>query len=292
MGVWSSVMTPELDIALLRAFVHVVDVGSISGAAKQLHLTQSAASLQIRRLEDRAGTALFRRGSRGVTLTASGEALLPYARRMLALEGEALSAVRGTRIAGDLRFGTNEQYAKRYLPDILHRFRAVHPDAHPEIVCDVSTRILERFEDGELDACLVVQHDETSPGEVVGQEELVWVASPELSLAEDRPIPLALFPSDCIFRAHGIRALAEQGRPWRLVFTSQSEAAIDIALAQRLALTIRARRTLDRRWRIFGEAEGMPALAPVSIEMRRAAGSHDRLVGDFTRLVKGAVGRG
>lgn len=284
-------MTAELDTQLIRAFVSVVDVGTISGAAKHLHLTQSAASLQIRRLEEQVEAVLFRRSAQGAKLTAAGEALLPYARRMLELEREALGAVRGTRVASDLRFGTNEVYAKRYLPNVLAEFRRAHPDAHPEIVCDVSTRIVEQFDQGALDLCLVVQHEEDAPGEIVGHEELVWVGRDDLALDPAAPIPLASYPSYCVFRAHGLRALAEQGRAWRLVFTSQSEAAIDIALEQGLAVTIRARRTLEPGWKVFGEADGLPPLAPVGVELRRAPGSHGARVADFARLIRDAVGR-
>lgn len=278
-----------LDTQLLRAFVTVAEVGSFTRASRLLALTQSATSLQIQRLEELLGTELFRRSSRGVQLTAGGEAFSVYARRLLALQDEAIQSVRQVPGASRIRIGIPDVYGIRYLPELLPRFAELHPEVYPEVRCEVSTRLFEAFDEGSLDLCLGVKHDRDAVGRVLGEDEIVWVSSPALSLAPGESVPLALYPEYCIFRAHGLRALADAGRSWRLAYTSESSSAIDIAVNHAWAVAIKSRRTARPEWRELGAAEGMPALAPVEIELRRSPPADSRALRDFAELLEAQV---
>ncbi len=263
-------MQVSLDPQLVRAFVTVAEVGSFTRAARLLALTQSATSLQVQRLEELLEAELLVRSPRGAQLTAAGEAFMVYARRMLALQDEAVRSVRQVPETDRIRVGMPDVYAMRYLPDVLSQFAQRHPDVHPEVRCEVSTRLFDAFDDGALDLCLGVRHERVAAGAVLGEDDIAWVSGPGLSLGPKDAVPLALYPDYCIFRARGLRALADAGRSWRLAYTSESSSAIDIAVTEGFAVAIKSRRTIRPEWRELGDKEGMPPLSPVEIELRRS----------------------
>src|SRR5215472_13943609 len=121
-------MAADIDIDLLRAFLAVFDGGSFTAAARALNRTQSAVSMQIKRLEEIAGGKLLERTSRRVALTRRGEALDGYARRMVGLNDEALRALRQDVLGGIVKLGVIEDYAVHALPPILAGFMAAHPN--------------------------------------------------------------------------------------------------------------------------------------------------------------------
>ncbi len=278
-----------LDTQLLRAFVAVAEVGSVTKAAKLLALTQSATSLQIQRLEELLDSELFLRSRRGVRLTAAGEAFLVYAKKLLALQDEAIRSVREVPDSARLRIGMPDVYAIRYLPEVLARFGELRPDVRPEIRCEVSTKLFDAVDEGACDVCLGVKHDREAVGEVLGKEPIAWVASPDLALAKDEPVPLALYPEFCIYRAHGLKALADAGRPWRIAYTSQSSSAIDIAVDCGWAVAIKSRRTAKPGWRELGEGDGMPPLEPVILELRRSPAADSPALRELCGLLAEAV---
>lgn len=279
----------SLDTQLLRTFVTVAEVKSFTRAARLLALTQSATSLQIHRLEELTDAELLHRTKRGVQLTAAGEAFMTYARRILDLQDQALRSVRKLPTGGRLRIGLPDVDAIRYLPSVLERFAEVHPEVQPEVHCDVSTRLVEAFDAGQLDVCLTIKHDHEPIGTVLGEDDIVWVCAPELSLGADEPVPLAVYPEYCVFRAHALRALADAGRTFRIVYTTQSTSAIDIAINRGWAVAIKASRVVEPGWRVLGEEDGLPRLEPVQVELRRSPTSQAPGIADFTDLLESAV---
>lgn len=277
-----------LDPQLLRTLVTVAEVSSITRASRLLGLTQSTASLQIQRLEDQLGTVLLTRSQRGVKLTAEGEAFLVYARRILQLQDEAMRSV-NQPAGGHVRIGLTDLDATRYLPGVLQQFAEAHPAVQPTVYCDVSTRLVERFERGELDVCLSIQHGPESRGTVVGTDSIAWVACSDLDLAPEAPVPLAVYPEYCIFRARALRALAGAGRSWQVVYSSQSTAAIDIAINQGWAVAVKSRRFVDPAWRVLGGDDSLPPLEPVQVELRRTPTRDEPWVREIAGLLEQAV---
>lgn len=94
-----------MDIDLLRAYLAVVDTGSLTRAARYVHRTQAAVSMQMKRLEEQVGASLFRKDGRTLALTEDGKLLVSYARRLLALHDEALARMRTTESTPVLRLG-------------------------------------------------------------------------------------------------------------------------------------------------------------------------------------------
>ncbi|MCK2182419.1 LysR family transcriptional regulator [Halomonas getboli] len=261
-----------MDTDLLRAFVTVAECQGFSAAGKVLHRTQSAVSLQIKRLEDQMGQSLFERTSRSVLLTRHGERLLPYARHMLTLEDEAREAL-GERQRGELiRFATSEEQASAYLPALLERYARRFPDTRLNITCDMSAALVGQFQEGLLDAVLSIRHVPTQSGQLLGWEPMVWVVAEDCRLEEWDVLPLALNPEGCTFRAHALSALGRDERRWEIRYASTSPTGINLPVQAGLAMTVKTPRSVPAGCRIVGEAEGLPALGQVEIELHRRPG--------------------
>jgi len=257
-------MIKVLDLDLLRAFMVVAEARSFTRAARQLGRVQSAVSMQIKRLEETVGTRLFDRDSRTVVMTRDGERMLGYARRMLALNEEAVGSVGGPAVVGALRIGASD-VASYVLPAVLSRLAEGYPRLEIEIVCDRSWHLIDALQGGELDLALVTQTGGRSGGRLVRQEPFVWAAArgrgPELS----EPVPLALFGPGCIYRDAAMKAMDGAGRPYRLAYSSANPSGLSAAVDAGLAVTTAVQSTLSNRLRVLGETEGFPTLPNVQV---------------------------
>lgn len=278
-----------MDTDLLRAFVAVAECEGFSAAGRILNRSQSAVSLQIKRLEERLGESLFERSSRSVLLTPAGGRLLPYARRMLRLQDEA-RRVMGDEHRGELiRLGVTEEHASAHLPILLPQLARTHPAVRLEVVCDISSALVRRFQEGLLDLVLAVRHDPTPTGRLLGREPLVWVLQEDRSPADWETLPLALNPEGCIFRAHAFAALGRGDYRWEVRYMSRSPTGINVAVLSGLALTVKTPRSVPAGCRIAGTDEGLPELGHVEIELHRAPGqmsdNFESLCEDLARVV-------
>lgn len=256
-----------MDADLLRTFLTVADLGGFSAAAKQLNLTQSAISLQIKRLEERLGISLFKRTSRSVALTEAGTTLIPYAERILRLNGEAESAIVKSAPEHKVRLGLSDEQAVAYLPHVLPAFTQAYPDARLEVVCDQSPRLVERVHDGLLDIALTIRHPGTAGGTAIGEENLYWIASEDFSTGHHDVLPLAVNPEGCVYRAGAIAALNRAGRHWRIAFTSANPSSTNIAVQTGLGVTVKTARALSKGCRLLQPQDGLPILSSVIVEM-------------------------
>ena len=157
-----------LDTDQLRSFAAIVDTGSFTRAAERVNKTQSAVSMQIRRLEEQLGRPLFSKQGRGVRLTEEGEKLIDYARQILQIEATAFASVSKRALAGRLRFGIPDDYADTFLPEIVTRFSRRHPLVEIMVMCETSRSLVDRVATGELDMAVV---SDCSPETVVLREE-------------------------------------------------------------------------------------------------------------------------
>ena len=278
-----------MDTDLLRAFVAVADTGGFSAAANLLNRTQSAVSLQVKRLEERFDTRLFTRTSRSVALTASGARMLPYARQLLLLEENAHAALSQSRTTQTLRLGLTEEHAAAYLPRILEAMAGAFPDVRLDITCDISSALVERFQIGELDLVLVVRHKATKTGQVLGVERMIWVGRDGFEILPGAPLPLALNPDGCIFRAHAIAAMGREGRDWREPYISTSPTGVNIPVRTGLALTVKTPRSVPAGCGEVSARLGLPELGFAEIEMHvspaQIGEAFERLVSEVATLV-------
>ena len=148
-------MSVLLDIDQLKTFIAIAETGSFTKAAEVVHKTQSAVSMQMKRLEERAGRPIFARDGRASRLTDEGDRLLDYARRIIKLNNEAIASLTSAELSGRVRLGVPDDYADRYLPEIMARFSATHPNVELTVVCDPSTDLVDRIDTGDLDLAII-----------------------------------------------------------------------------------------------------------------------------------------
>ncbi len=260
-----------LDLDLLRSFVAIVELGGFTRAAERVGRTQSTISLQIKRLEDGLGKRLLERDGRQVSLTAEGERLLSYARRILALTEEAREALAEPEVEGGVRLGTPEDFATHRLPRVLADFARSHPRVALEVHCQLTVLLLEGFERGDFDLVLV-KRDREGPGagERVWREPLVWSGGSGYAFDADQPLPLVLSPQPCVYRKRALEALDRSGRPWRVAYTSTSLAGAIAAVEAGLGVTVLPKDMVPGRLRVLAGETGLPDLADTEIALLRA----------------------
>lgn len=258
---------PSIDTELLRTLVAIADHGGFTRAAEHLNRTQSAVSMQMKRLEDDVvQRRLFEREGRQVRLNAEGQVLLGYARRILNLHGEVLSTLREPHMVGAVRIGTPDDYVMRFLPGILSRFAQSHPLVQVEVHCESSAQLLQRQD---LDLSIVTRMPGNEIGQLLRQERFVWAEAQGFNPHEQSPMPLAMFNSGCFCRAWACNALDTQQRPYRLAYTSPSLSAIMAVVGAGLAVTAQLRSLITPDLRILGHQEGLPELPNCSIVLLR-----------------------
>lgn len=265
-------MSLSLDLDQLRTFVAIAECGSFTRAANLVHKTQSAVSMQMRRLEERLGRAVFVRDGRNSKLSEDGERLLHYARRMVRLNDETLSAFDDDILTGRVRLGTPDDYADRFLPEILARFARSNPRVEVTVVCAPTPNLVASLRENELDISIITHVDkpEHFAAEVVRREPLLWVSSARHIIHEETPLPLALGRPTCDWRAAGLSALDLQGRDYRILYASWNSAAVGATVLAGLAVSILPESALRPGMRILTERDGFPQLPQCEIAIMRS----------------------
>lgn len=261
----------NLDLDLLRAFATVAETSSMTSAGERLRRSQSAISLQIKRLEDSLELRLFDRSPRSVRLTAAGQRLLSHARAMLALNDAILDELAEPALEGAVRLGTPEDFATTHLPAVLARFAESHPRVHLEVACDLTLNLLDRFGAGEFDLVLVKR--EPSGGEAgvrVWREPLVWAASPRFDPGQAGPLPLVVSPSPCVYRARAVDALDRAARSWRIAYTCGSLAGSQAAVRAGLGVTVLPRDMVPHDLAAIDDPAELPDLHDTEIALLAA----------------------
>jgi DNA-binding transcriptional LysR family regulator len=207
---------PVFDPVLLRTFVAVAETLSFTRAAELLQLSQPTVSQQVRKLEAAAGRTLLTRDTRAVALTDNGDAMLGFARSILAAHDEAAAYFTGSAMRGRLRFGSADDLAQTQLPQILRDFRQLHPQINLELTVGQSAMLARRLRAGQLDLVFIKQEPDLPDGRVVRRERLVWAAHKSLQLDAAAPVPLIAYAAPSVTRDAAIRALEEAGRTWRI----------------------------------------------------------------------------
>lgn len=248
---------PDLDLDLLRGFVTVAERGGFTAAGQALGLTQSAISLKVKRLEELLGKPVFVRGPRRVTLTREGETLLAYARRMLALNEEAVRRFLTPPIEGRLRLGVADHFVPRHLAPVLARVARTWPELRLEVQVGRSQALRAALAREELDLVLGKRRDGETEGRVIFAEAVVWAGAPGFAPPAGRPLPLAMLPQGCLFRDRALAALARAGIAAEVVYTSPSLQGVAAAAEAGLAVTVMGRSGLPAG---LAEVERLPPL--------------------------------
>ncbi len=266
----------NLDMDVLRSFVLGVELGSFSRAAERVGRSSSAVSEQMARLEAQVGRPLLRKQGRGLMPTDVGETMLGYARRLLELNDEAVSAVRGAELEGWARLGLPQDFAEFWLPEVLGRFARQHPRVRVEARAERNIDLFDRLETGRLDLALAWGEAQRLHAERLAELPICWIgpASRDLPWKSGEPLPLVAFEPPCQFRSIGVDALDAAGIPWRLAFTSPSLAGLWAAVAAGLGVSLRTPAGLPGSVRAVGAKDadqiGLPALPGIALSLHAA----------------------
>ncbi len=262
-------MAALLDIDQLRTFVAIAESGSFTRAAEVVHKTQSAVSMQMKKLEDRLGRPIFARDGRASRLTDDGERLLDYARRILRLNLECVATFSDAELAGRVRLGVPDDYADRYLPEILARFSRSNPKVEVTVVCEPTPMLLERIQANDLDLAIITHVEQRGASEVIRQERLLWVTSQRHAAHEETPLPLALGRPTCCWRLAAIERLEAAGRACRVLYSSWNSNAVGAAVLAGLAVGVLPESAIRPGMRVLGPADGFPLLPSCKIGLVR-----------------------
>jgi DNA-binding transcriptional LysR family regulator len=262
-------MTALIDVDQLRTFIAIAESGSFTRAAEVVHKTQSAVSMQMKRLEERLGRSIFARDGRGSKLTDDGERLLDYARRIVKLNVEVLTAFSDTELSGRVRLGVPDDYADRYLPEIMARFSRVYPAVEVTVICEPTVELFQRIEANELDLAIVTDCESNRASESFRRERLLWVTSNRHATHLEERLPLALGRPTCGWRRAAMECLESIGRPYRVLYTSANAGAVAAAVLSGLAVSVFPESGLRTGMRVLSPADGFPELPSCRVGLVR-----------------------
>jgi DNA-binding transcriptional LysR family regulator len=283
-------MVRNLDLTALRSFAAVADAGGVTRAAAQLNLTQSAVSMQLKRLEAQLGLELFDRSGRSLTLTAAGEQLLAYARRLLALNDEAWGRMTDQAFEGELTLGVPQDIMYPQIPRVLRQFSREFPRVKVLLTSDLTVDLRRRFARGEIDVILTTEEDAGPGGETLVVEPLVWAGAEGGQAWRARPLRFGS-TARCVYRRTAIEALERAGVPWELAVDSVSCSAVEVSVSADLAIFVQLASSIPARCEVIRHGGALPELPDYSINMYVTDGPRAALANGLARAVRQAYCR-
>ncbi len=260
-------MLRDIDITLLRAFTAVVDTGSVTAAAGLLNRTQSAISLQIKRLEELLGLELFEREHRKLTLTPAGERLVGPALRLVGLNDEIWGQMTTPEFEGEVRFGVPTDIVPTYIPHILRRYNRAWPKVRVTLSLGNSARLLKLLAQGEIDLALTTDTEPVRHAETLRVDKLVFVGAPDSRAHLQSPLPLAIGDTSCRFRPVVLEALRLAKRPWRLVLEVSHQVAQEATVSAGIAISAALSDSVPNFLQVLDRGSGLPELPKFMINM-------------------------
>lgn len=258
------------DPQLLRTFLTVEETGSFTRAAARLGIHQPTVSQHVRRLERQAGRVLMHRDTHSVTLTADGEAMLGFARNILAACEEAAAYFSAERPSGRLRIGIADDLALTRLPHILRDFRRDNPLVDFDLRVDQSGLLHQRLEHDKLDLFIGKRPSGVSDGDnsnkrdgLVRRDRLVWVGTARADLGA--PLPLVVYPAPSISRTEMRRALHQAGIPFRSACVCHGVNGLIAAVAAGIGVSAMAESLVPAQLTPLGPASGLPELGTIDL---------------------------
>ncbi len=275
----------KLDSELLRTFLAITDTGSFTRGAERIFRSQSAASLQIKRLEEIIGLPVFERHARGIALTPTGEKLQPVARRVVDLLDVTAGELRSDILEGTLRIGIPDEYGSALLPKMIARFAREHPRVELSVRCSFSAGFPQALAGDELD--LAIHSVETAPpgSQQLMREKTVWATSRHHLAAEQDPLPVALFDRACWWRDHALTALQTSGRQYRVVYSSESATGVIAAISAGVAVGLVAESAMDSGLKTLGPEAGFARVPDSILVLERGRGGHSQAASAVAQLI-------
>lgn len=280
-------MMRNLDITSLRSFVAIADAGGVTRAAGFLNLTQSAVSMQIKRLEDLLNIELLDRSARKVGLTAAGEQLLGYARQMLALNDEVFGRLTQTQHEGEIVLGVPHDIVYPAIPQVLKRFAKEFPKMRVTLLSSFTRVLKDQFARGECDVILATEDVVEPQGETLVELPLVWIGAPAGVAWKGRPLRLA-FEHNCIFRQRVQAALTARGIAWEMAVESDSTRTVEASVSADLAVHTVLSGSEPPHVERIQHGGALPDLIKMKVNLYVAAPVHSDAVLELAAMIRQA----
>ncbi len=278
-------MPRNLDLTALRSFVTVLETGGVTRAANQLHLTQSAVSMQLKRLEESLGQPLLDRAGRGVAPTSHGEQLLAYGRRMLALNDEVWARMTDTAFEGEVTLGVPHDIVYPHIPQILRWFDREFPRMRIKLISSYTLKLKELMDFGDLDVALTTEDDTPAGAEMLAEHRLVWIGAPGGTAWRNRPLRVA-FERKCLFRPWALAALDTANVPWEMAVDTGSTRTVEATIAADLAICAILEGAVTSPFEKIPHGGALPGLPSSKINMYRGRTSNGAHVDALISMIK------
>lgn len=276
----------NIDVALLRAFVAVVETGSVTRAAHLLSLTQAAVSQQLKRLEELFGAELFDRSNRALRASANGERLLPHAQTMLSMNDALWGLMSKPHYEGDLRVGVPHDLVEPNIPPVLKRFDRAWPRVHLTLTSGITADLLAALDAGELDVVLTTWSTTPVGAELLLRDPLVWVGARGGQAHLRQPLPISFGSPNCAFRASAIAALATVKRDWRPVCEASVHDAVKATVYADTAISPMLLSSVPPDLAPLDTGDGLPPLPPFCINLHLNRVGRSAVAEEFASFVR------
>lgn len=284
----SPISTNQLDSDLLRTFIAITESGSFTQGANRISRSQSAVSLQMKRLEEILGQAVFVRRSRGIALTTTGEKLHPIARQIVNTLDTAIGQLRVDALTGSIQLGIPDEYGTTVLPDVIARFTRNHPQVEIEVQCGFSAKFPDALARKKLDIAVYAVESPVKGAEVLRKEATHWVASTKHLVHAQDPVPIALFDRACWWRDTALEALDRSGKRYRVVYTSESVTGVLAAISAGVAVGLLSESSLSDDKRVLTKADGFPKLPHSALVLEHRGSAESPLLAAMILAIKQA----
>lgn len=274
-----------LDHELLRTFVAVVDTGSFTRAAAQIFRSQSAVSMQMKRLEKQLEKTLFVKDKRELQLTDDGQKLIGYARRILKLHDEAMGVMASEATLRPLLLGCPDDYISGVLPELLAQVRTLIPGLPVQVRSGSSGQLRQLMDEGQLDLSVLTRPADKEEGYLVLQDRGVWVAPSADFIDSCDTLPLALVEPDCKFNSSAVDGLIKQGVNFEVICISGNCTLLSEMVRRGEAVSTLASCSVPNDLYRVPASRGLPELPEVEIVLQSAANSHPELGSDRLSLL-------
>ena len=258
----------NLPMDLLRSFVSVAQLNSITKAGELLGRSQPAITLQMQRLEELVDETLLVRNGKNMDLSEAGDRFYEHANQILSLNDLAVTEFSKSAVTGKIRLGIPSEFATVLLPKIVSRFAKAYPNVTLEVNCELSKNLLTKTGKANHDLILALQDDPNEKDSaLVKTDPLVWVAGSDMTSQKVSVVPLIVASQGCIYRNRAIRMLDKSKQPWQIVYTNPDLTGIQYAIQEGLGVTVLAKSTVPDNLKILRPSPRFPELGDVGISL-------------------------
>ncbi len=275
----------NLDVTTLRSFVAVADLGGVTKDAGFLHLTQSAVSMQLKRLEELLGVALLDRSGRTIALTAAGEQMLGYARRMVTLNDEVIRRLTHDEFEGEITLGVPHDIVYPVIPRAMQQFAQAYPRVKVHLISAYTKTLKPQFARGECDLILTTESETGPGGERLCTLPLVWIGAPGGAAWRRQPFRLAS-GNTCVFRQRAVRALDQAGIDWEMAVNTESDRTVEATVSADLGVSAMIEGTEPPHQEVIDHGGVLPEIGLQHINMYGAETGKGEVIGHLAELLR------